>query len=249
MKSGGCGAPERLATSASRRLAVDVDESDLRPLAGKRRDDGRADPRSAAGDEDDAILEARIAREGPGAGLSSGMVMDMRSSPMRLSAGDSGGSPARPVRQMSRSVSASKRQAFAMSMASVTRSPTAGVSSGLEARGHLAVGDPQHHHRLGAGRLDHLDRRFEQSAASRRPPPLRMVARDVFRPDAEDDAPSRRRQARAPFSPQCSAPSACRRCRSAQCRAGRRPRRVSAGRKFIAGEPMKPATKMFAGRS
>ena len=50
------GAPKGSPTSASRRFAVDVDEGDLRALAGEGLDDRRADAGSAAGDEDDAVL-------------------------------------------------------------------------------------------------------------------------------------------------------------------------------------------------
>ena len=47
-----------------RRLVIHVDESDVRPLGGKRRDHGRPDAGRAASDEYDPILDTRIGSEG-----------------------------------------------------------------------------------------------------------------------------------------------------------------------------------------
>ena len=104
--------------------------------------------------------------------------------------------------QISRSVLRSNRQAFAMSIAERDAVADGRRVVRLEAGDHFLLADAEHDHGFGAGRLDHLDRRFEQpdlAAAA----PLRIVARDVFRPDAEDDLPARCRRAarrsRRPF--------------------------------------------------
>ena len=80
MKSGRCALRASVCASFSDACDVDVDEGDLRALAGKRGDDRRADPRSAAGHEHDAVLQARIAREGARAGLE---LRDGHANPLR----------------------------------------------------------------------------------------------------------------------------------------------------------------------
>ena len=62
-KKGAWRAPASLATTPSAPAAVDVDEADARALARELLDQRRADPARAAGDQDAAVDQARVARE------------------------------------------------------------------------------------------------------------------------------------------------------------------------------------------
>ena len=112
----------------------------------------------------------------------------------------------------------------------------------LETAGDLEVTKPEHRKRLGSGRLDQLDRSLQRSDARFARLQLRCETVDVLRPDAEYQsfgAPAGSGAARARAA---SLPSAAR----TEMLAGPARR---AGMKFIAGDPMKPATNMLAGRS
>ena len=96
-----------------------------------------------------------------------------------------------------------------------------------------------------AGRLDHLDRRFDQPDLAARAGGI--VAGEVLRPDAEDDAPAglAERAARSAGSFNTVVPPPFGNAIAGTAIGGD----DLGGRKFIAGEPMKPATNMLAGRS
>ena len=118
---------------------------------------------------------------------------------------------------------------------------------GIEAADDLELAEAQHGDGLGAGRLDHLDRRDKRGDRRLLLAEVGAVAEHVLRPDAEDHPRPRRRRGgvRPASGSSAAAPSP-----SAMLH---RPAAVlaaitSAGMKFIDGEPMKPATKMLAGR-
>ena len=109
-----------------------------------------------------------------------------------------------------------------MSMASVTRSPTARRLVRLEAGDTSRSPTRSTHDRLGAGRLDHLDRRLEAADRRRLGRALRIVAREMLRADAEDHLPARS-PSRAPASPASGSSVGCAAVqRHRDARAGRR---------------------------
>ena len=136
-----------------------------------------------------------------------------------------------------------------MSTASVTRSPTAGASSGSKRAMHLALAEAHDDDRLRAGRLDHLDRRLEKAdlaAAAARPGSWRVMF------SGRMPKTTRRPASAEPFAGPLGRKRQDQRLAAAVAeRDAGRPSAatISAGRKFIAGEPMKPATNMLAGRS
>ena len=78
-----------------------------------------------------------------------------------------------------------------MSTASVTRLADRRRLVRLEARDDLALADAHDDDGLGAGRLDHLDRRVERPISRRAAGTARIVAGEVLRPDAEHDLAAR----------------------------------------------------------
>ena len=121
-----------------------------------------------------------------------------------------------------------------------------GAPSGSKRAIISLLAEAQHGHGLGACRLDQFDRRHRFAEPGLRRRKVGIEAVDVLRPDAEHDLSRRTgRQAAATIGRPAVLPSARRHGNGG---ADRLRRLSSAGKKFIAGEPMKPATNMFAGR-
>ena len=121
-----------------------------------------------------------------------------------------------------------------------------GASSGSKRPTISLVAEPHDGDGFGAGRLDQLHRRRNRRHA-RLLGWLRIEAAEVLGPDAEDHllvADARRRHCREGRAT-AALPLAV-----LTDSAGLPPSlTTSAGMKFIAGDPMKPATNMLAGRS
>ena len=217
-----------------RRVGVDIDEGDLGVLTGKSLHHGGADAGAAAGDEDDAVGETGIAGEDQRSLLRDWFTGRDRE---RMDGRQSDQPFALRVEQAGLAHVDGERDALAHRRRLVR----------LEARDDLALAEAHDDDGFRARRLDDFDRRFEEADLAAAAGAARIVPRDVLRPDAEDDAAagveSADRYAVAAGPAGLSPPFATRRrrCPSAAT--------ISAGRKFIAGEPMKPATNMLAGRS